>query len=71
VLSISQGFDKSSVINDIAILQMNEEFVLGDHIIPICLPKDSDILSQISTTDCIVAGWGKNPTGICTIIHWL
>ena len=53
----------NSVVNDIALLQMNEEFVLGDHIIPICLPKDSDILSQISKTDCIAAGWGKDPLG--------
>ncbi len=42
---------------------MNEEFVLADHIIPICLPKDLNILTQISKSDCITAGWGKDVLG--------
>jgi hypothetical protein len=37
--------------------------VIGNNIVPICLPKDSDILNKISKKNCSAAGWGKDPNG--------
>jgi hypothetical protein len=64
------GYDKNKLANDIALLHVDKEFVIGNNIVPICLPKDSHILNKISKKNCSAAGWGKDPNGN-KIIYWL
>ena len=46
-----------TIKNDIAILELEEEAKLSDHIEPICLPTKEEANSKDMT--CMLSGWGK------------
>jgi Trypsin. len=53
-------FYPGGLFNDIALLVLEEAFVLGDNVDTICLPEqgeDSDL------SDCYASGWGKDAWG--------
>merc|ERR1719209_1222028 len=54
-------FNKGNLVNTIAILFLEEEFVLADHIDTICLPDYQDLYEDSS--ECFVKGWGKDHFG--------
>merc|ERR1719187_2203004 len=54
-------FNKGNLVNTIAILFLEEEFVLADHIDTICLPDYKDYYADSS--ECFVKGWGKDHFG--------
>merc|ERR550519_1556737 len=54
-------FNQGNLVNTIAILFLEEEFVLADHIDAICLPDYQDYYADSS--ECFVKGWGKDHFG--------
>jgi len=54
-------FNQGNLVNTIAILFLEEEFVLADHIDTICLPDYQDYYADSS--ECFVKGWGKDHFG--------
>merc|ERR1719153_1157156 len=54
-------FNKGNLVNTIAILFLEEEFVLADHIDTICLPDYQDLYEK--SNECFVKGWGKDHFG--------
>merc|ERR1719430_2601266 len=54
-------FNKGNLVNTVAILFLEEEFVLADHIDTICLPDYQDLYEDSS--ECFVKGWGKDHFG--------
>jgi len=54
-------FNQGNLVNTIAILFLEEEFVLADHIDTICLPDYQDYYADSS--ECYVKGWGKDHFG--------
>ena len=54
-------------VHDQAVLFLKEEFQLGDHVSPICLP---DSASDYTAEECFVSGYGKNGSGVYqTTLH--
>ena len=60
---IHPGFVKQNLINDVAVIVMQEEFCLDQHIGTICLPNQDDY-SNINWTGCFATGWGKDVWGL-------
>ena len=48
-------------MHDQAVVFLEEEFNLGEHISPICLP---DSASDYTAEECFVSGYGKNGSGV-------
>ena len=59
---IHPGFVKRNLNNDVAIIVMQEEFILSQHIGTICLPNQDDY-SNINWENCVATGWGKDEWG--------
>ena len=60
------GIDK--VHNDVALVHLQDEFVLDSHLDTICLPEFPDQRNgnyQKGKKDCSVQGWGKDCFGDC------
>lgn len=53
--------------NDIALVILNEKFILDDNVGTICLPPQG---YQFHTERCHVSGWGKNAVSMCTIYNY-
>jgi len=59
---IHPGFVKKNLINDVAVIIMQEEFCLDQHIGTVCLPNQNDY-SNINWEGCVATGWGKDLWG--------
>ncbi|UXI15331.1 Carboxypeptidase A2 precursor [Sarcoptes scabiei] len=64
---IHRDFDPDTFDNDIALLELDSPFEMQPHIVPICLPNESD---DYRGQFAFVAGWGKLSYG-GTIPHIL
>ena len=53
---------KKNLNNDVAIIVMQEEFILSHHVGTICLPNQDDY-SNINWKNCYATGWGKDQWG--------
>ena len=61
------AWDGLCYVHDQAVLFLKEEFQLGDHVSPICLP---DSASDYTAEECFVSGYGKNGSGVYqTTLH--
>ena len=61
------AWDGVGYVHDQAVLFLKEEFNLGDHVSPICLP---DSASDYTAEECFVSGYGKNGSGVYqTTLH--
>jgi len=54
-------WDGVGYVDDQAVLFLKEDFQLGEHIGPICLP---DSTSDYNEEECFVSGYGKNGSGV-------
>ncbi|CAL4073635.1 unnamed protein product [Meganyctiphanes norvegica] len=54
------GFDRTTLVNDVALLVLQSDAVLGKTVMPICLPEPRQTFDG---ADCIVTGWGKDVFG--------
>ena len=52
------GILKYSLFDDIAILILERDFTLQDHIDVICLPKSPNF-EQFDQSKCVATGWGQ------------
>ena len=61
-LEIHWGFEEGTTIqyNNLAVLFMEQEFELAEHIGPVCLPHPDDVFDN--QTNCFATGWGKVKT---------
>ena len=57
------SFEYKRVWNDVAILFVEEEFSLDDHIQPACLPTKANEDTEFLKDNCIATGWGRNKFG--------
>lgn len=57
---IHPNFTTSNLHYNYALLFMERDFVLDDHISPVCLPSHNDMFSP---QDCVSNGWGKDVFG--------
>jgi len=53
---------KKNLNNDVAVIVMQEEFILSHHVGTICLPNQDDY-SNINWKNCYATGWGKDQWG--------
>jgi len=59
---IHPGFNKKNLNNDVAVIVMQEEFILSHHVGTMCLPNQDDY-SNINWEKCVATGWGKDEWG--------
>ena len=57
------SFEYKRVWNDVALLFVEEEFSLDDHIQPACLPTKANDDTEFLKDSCIATGWGRNKFG--------
>jgi len=57
---IHPSFNEKNLQNNFALLVTERDFVLDDHISPVCLPSPMD---QTNPKDCVSNGWGKDVFG--------
>nr|XP_029712807.1 phenoloxidase-activating factor 2-like isoform X1 [Aedes albopictus]XP_029712808.1 phenoloxidase-activating factor 2-like isoform X1 [Aedes albopictus] len=57
---VHERFNKGSLFNDVALLIMDEPFVLAENVQPICLPPKNH---NFDHSRCLASGWGKNVFG--------
>jgi secreted trypsin-like serine protease len=69
-ISIHPAFNKKNLQNDFALIHLQEEFPLTEHINTMCLPDpfysedfDSDYETSYDDSDCFATGWGKDKFG--------
>uniref|UniRef100_G3WF48 Peptidase S1 domain-containing protein n=1 Tax=Sarcophilus harrisii TaxID=9305 RepID=G3WF48_SARHA len=55
---IHPAFDRTTMDNDIALLQMTEPFQFNHYVHPVCLPKKGQEIP--SSSMCVVTGWGTD-----------
>ncbi|TDG43110.1 hypothetical protein AWZ03_010467 [Drosophila navojoa] len=61
---IHDKYDSKRIINDIALLRLNESVIFDKHIKPICLPISNELKQQAeSLPDYFVTGWGTTENG--------
>lgn len=53
---VNENYNPATYQNDIALLELSEEVVYRQHIIPVCLPSRSDNFTGKSAT---ATGWGR------------
>ncbi|XP_076396199.1 uncharacterized protein LOC100880265 [Megachile rotundata] len=58
---IHPQFDRDALLNDIAVLILNEPVKQSINVVPICIPQQGLIFP--AGTRCIGTGWGKNSFG--------
>ena len=61
-IKVHPGFG-SNLTNNIALLFVDEDFVLSAHIDIICLPNLQDMQNSYQKSACFATGWGKNEFG--------
>ena len=70
-------FSNTSYLNNVALLQLENEFVLNDQVNPICLPNHATVLSNVDVNSCVAAGWGGDQNGksiecmFISVTRWL
>lgn len=47
--------------NDIALIKLNESFVMADNVNTVCLPS-IDSADELDETLCVATGWGRSPS---------
>lgn len=52
----NEDYDHVTLENDIALIEVNEPFVLNDHVVPACLPKFDE--TPFPFSECTASGWG-------------
>lgn len=57
---VHESFNKRNLANDIALLIMEQPFVLAANIQPVCLPP---VNTKFDGQNCVASGWGKNIFG--------
>ena len=55
-------FNDKNLHNDLAILTIEEDFSLTNHISVTCLPNDKNF-QDFSKDGCVATGWGKDSIG--------
>lgn len=61
-ISFHPGFNPKNVFNDVALLHVEEDFHLAEHINVICLPT-APVYDDFDKNSCIATGWGKDSEG--------
>jgi len=61
LVEIHQEFNKGNLVNTVALLFLESEFELADHIDTICLPDYQEKFED--RDECFVKGWGKDTFG--------
>jgi len=59
-VSIHPAYNKRNLHNDFALLHLEFEFILQDHINTICLPNE---YTPFNSEGCFATGWGKDKFG--------
>jgi len=59
-VSVHPAYNTRNLQNDFALVHLEYEFVLEDHIAPVCLPNE---YTPYNTTGCYATGWGKDRFG--------
>lgn len=63
---VNENYNPATYQNDIALLELSEEVVYRQHIIPVCLPTKGDNFTGKTAT---VTGWGR--TQVCIFLSIL
>lgn len=63
---VNENYNPATYQNDIALLELSEEVVYRQHIIPVCLPSKGDNFTGKTAT---VTGWGR--TQVSAMVGWL
>lgn len=58
---VNENYNPATYQNDIALLELSEEVVYRQHIIPVCLPAKGDNFTGKTGT---VTGWGRTQVRI-------
>ena len=53
---VNENYNPATYQNDIALLELSEEVVYRQHIVPVCLPSKGDNFTGKTAT---VTGWGR------------
>jgi len=62
-ISIHPGFNSKNLQNDFALIHLQSEFPLSDHINTMCLPDPVYDDDSYDHSDCFATGWGKDKFG--------
>jgi len=69
-ISIHPAFDSKNLQNDFALIHLQDDFPLTQHINTMCLPDpfyaedfDSDDEPSYENSNCFATGWGKDKFG--------
>jgi len=62
-ISLHPLFHKRRVFNNVALLYLQDDFILNHHIDTICLPQFINDREQFDHTDCYATGWGQEKFG--------
>jgi len=62
-ISIHPAFDSKNLQNDFALIHLEEEFQLTNHINTMCLPDPDLVEDSYDTENCFATGWGKDKFG--------
>ena len=69
VITIHPRFNPVSVVYDIAVLSLVEDFILAPHIDTICLPDENARTGDFLTDKCVATGWGAENFSKCGITY--
>lgn len=61
---VNENYNPATYQNDIALLELSEEVVYRQHIIPVCLPEKGENFTGSTAT---VTGWGRTQVS-CSLI---
>lgn len=65
-ISIHTSFNNRVLFNDLALIRVAEDFVLAQHISPICTGFTNSLYAEPNSynpAQCLATGWGKNAFG--------
>jgi len=62
-ISVHPAFDSKNLQNDFALIHLEEEFQLTQHINTMCLPDPDLEEDSYDTENCFATGWGKDKFG--------